>query len=170
MVLAARLYGLSTVGECINDPNVGACLKKTLDEEIIPTLGSTDEDITFGNAVLERFANPFVKHQLLSIALNSVSKFKARVLPTISEYREKYGRLPKRLTMSLAALIAFYRTDEANDGEEIMKFMKTASVKDILAREDYWGESLSFMEPEIEATLKLIEEGGMKAYYAEALR
>ena len=170
MVLAARLYGLSTVGECLNDPNVGACLKKTLDEEIIPTLGSTDEDITFGNAVLERFANPFVKHQLLSIALNSVSKFKARVLPTILEYREKYGRLPKRLTMSLAALIAFYRTDEANDGEEIMKFMKTASVKDILEREDYWGESLSFMEPEIEAALKLIEEGGMKAYYAEALR
>ena len=170
MVLAARLYGLSTVKECLDDPNVCGFLKKALDEEIIPTLGSTDEDKTFGAAVLERFANPFVKHQLLSIALNSVSKFKARVLPTILEYREQNGRLPKLLTMSLAALIAFYRTDEANDGEEIMKFMKTASVKDILSRTDYWGEDLGFMQNDVENTYNLICREGMSAYYREALR
>lgn len=169
MVLAARLYGLSTVGECLNDDTVRAFLKKALDEEIIPTLGSTEEDITFGAAVLERFSNPFVKHQLLSIALNSVSKFKARVLPTILEYREKYGRLPKCLTMSLAALIAFYRTDEANDGEEIMAFMKSASAEEILKKTEYWGEDLSFMLPEVSAALELIENGGMSAFYAEAL-
>lgn len=169
MVLAARLYGLSTVGECLNDDTVRAFLKKALDEEIIPTLGSTEEDVTFGAAVLERFSNPFVKHQLLSIALNSVSKFKARVLPTILEYREKYGRLPKCLTMSLAALIAFYRTDEANDGEEIMAFMKSAAAEDILKKTEYWGENLSFMLPEISAALALIENGGMSAFYAEAL-
>lgn len=169
MVLAARLYGLSTVGECLNDDTVRAFLKRALDEEIIPTLGSTEEDVTFGAAVLERFSNPFVKHQLLSIALNSVSKFKARVLPTILEYREKYGRLPKCLTMSLAALIAFYRTDEANDGEEIMAFMKSASAEEILKKTEYWGEDLSFMLPEVSAALELIENGGMSAFYAEAL-
>ncbi len=169
MVLAARLYGLSTVGECLNDEKVSAFLKKALDEEIIPTLGSTEEDKTFGSAVLERFSNPFVKHQLLSIALNSVSKFKARVLPTILEYKDKFGKLPKCLTMSLAALIEFYRTDEANDGEEIMQFMKTAEVKDILKRDDYWGEDLSFMAEEIEKTVSLIEASGMSAYYEEAL-
>lgn len=170
MVLAARLYGLSTVKECLDDPNVSAMLKKTLSEEIIPTLGSTGEDITFGNAVLERFANPFVKHQLLSIALNSVSKFKVRVLPTILEYRDKYGKLPKCLTMSLAALIAFYRTDEANDGEEIMRFMKEASVPEILRKEEYWGADLSLMENEVCRTLELIERDGMAAYYQEALQ
>lgn len=169
MVLAARLYGLSTVGECLNDDTVRAFLKKALDEEIIPTLGSTEEDVTFGAAVLERFSNPFVKHQLLSIALNSVSKFKARVLPTILEYREKYGRLPKCLTMSLAALIAFYRTEEANDGEEIMAFMKSAAAEEILKKTEYWGEDLSFMLPEVSSALELIENGGMSAFYAEAL-
>lgn len=169
MVLAARLYGLSTVGECLNDDTVRAFLKKALDEEIIPTLGSTEEDVTFGAAVLERFSNPFVKHQLLSIALNSVSKFKARVLPTILEYREKYGRLPQCLTMSLAALIAFYRTDEANDGEEIMAFMKSAAAEEILKKTEYWGEDLSFMLPEVSSALELIENGGMSAFYAEAL-
>ena len=168
MVLAARLYGLSTVKECLDDPNVSAFLKKTLDEEIIPTLGSTDEDKAFGNAVLERFANPFVKHQLLSIALNSVSKFKARVLPTILEYRGEFGKLPKLLTMSLAALIAFYRTNESNDSPEIMEFMKTASVCDILKRKDYWGEDLSFMLDEVEAAYNLTEN--MTDFYQEALR
>lgn len=169
MVLAARLYGLSTVGECLKDDKVCAMLNKTLQQEVIPTIGDSDDNRSFGAAVLERFANPFVKHQLLSIALNSVSKWKARVLPTVLEYREKFGSLPKCLTMSLAALIAFYRTDEANDGDEIMAFMKFASPAEILAKTEYWGEDLSFMLPEIEKTLNIIETKGMAAYYEEAL-
>ena len=169
MVLAARLYGLSTVKECLDDITVRAFLDKTLSEEIIPTLGSTEEDITFGKAVLDRFANPFVKHQLLSIALNSVSKSKARVLPTLLEYYEERGVLPKCMTFSLAALIAFYRTDEANDGEEIMEFMKTASVADILKKEQYWGRDLSFMLSEVEYYYNLMTTQGMEQAYAEVL-
>jgi tagaturonate reductase len=161
MVLAARLYGLSTVKECLDDPLINKYLNKAIFEEIIPTLGHEEEDIPFGKAVLERFSNPFVKHQLLSIALNSVSKFKARVLPTILEYREKNGSLPKCLTFSLAALIAFYRTDETNDGEEIMAFMKTASVEDILKKEQYWGEDLSFMKDEVEKYYESIQTNGV---------
>nr|MCR4624362.1 tagaturonate reductase [Lachnospiraceae bacterium] len=161
MVLAARLYGLSTVKECLDDPLINKYLNKAIFEEIIPTLGHEEEDIPFGKAVLERFSNPFVKHQLLSIALNSVSKFKTRVLPTILEYREKNGSLPKCLTFSLAALIAFYRTDETNDGEEIMAFMKTASVEDILKKEQYWGEDLSFMKDEVEKYYESIQKNGV---------
>lgn len=169
MVLAARLYGLSTVGECLKDERVRETLEKTLFDEIIPTLGGTDEDRVFGEAVLERFANPFVKHQLLSIALNSVSKWRARVLPTVLEHRERFGTFPKRLVMSLAALICFYRTDEANDGEDIMAFMKTADIADILKKTDYWGEDISFLEPIVSHTVSLIEKEGMQAYYEEAL-
>ena len=169
MVLAARLYGLSTVKECLDNKRVRAFLDKTLSEEIIPTLGSTEEDITFGKAVLDRFANPFVKHQLLSIALNSVSKFKARVLPTLLEYYEKNGVLPKCMTFSLAALIAFYRTDEANDGEEIMEFMKSASVGDILKKEQYWGRDLSFLCKDVEHYYEIMTTKGMEQAYAEVL-
>lgn len=169
MVLAARLYGLSTVKECLDDATVRAFLDKTLSEEIIPTLGSTEEDISFGKAVLDRFANPFVKHQLLSIALNSVSKFKARVLPTLLEYYEERGVLPKCMTFSLAALIVFYRTAEANDGEEIMAFMKTASVADILRKEQYWGRDLSFMLAEVEHYYEIMTTQGMQKAYAEVL-
>ncbi|MBR6644027.1 MAG: tagaturonate reductase [Lachnospiraceae bacterium] len=169
MVLAARLYGLSTVKECLDNPTVRAFLDKTLSEEIIPTLGSTEEDITFGKAVLDRFANPFVKHQLLSIALNSVSKFKARVLPTLLEYYEKNGVLPKCLTFSLAALIAFYRTEEANDGEDIMEFMKKASPAEILKKEAYWGRDLTFLQQDVEHYLELMSKQGMQAAYEEIL-
>lgn len=169
MVLAARLYGLSTVKECLDDKIVGAFLNKTIFEEIIPTLGNTEEDIAFGKAVLERFANPFVKHQLLSIALNSVSKFKARVLPTILEYYEQKGELPKCMTFSLAALIAFYRTDEANDGEDIMAFMKDASVADILKKEQYWGKDLSFMQSEVEKYLEIMNAQDMEKAFLEVL-
>ena len=169
MVLGARLYGLSTVKECLDDPIVGAFLNKTIFEEIIPTLGNEEENIPFGKAVLERFANPFVKHQLLSIALNSVSKFKARVLPTILEYYEANKKLPKCMTFSLAALIAFYRTDEANDGEEIMAFMKDASVDEILKKEAYWGCDLTFMKEMVEHDLDVMEKKGMKAAFEEVL-
>ncbi|MBR5177429.1 MAG: tagaturonate reductase [Lachnospiraceae bacterium] len=161
MVLAARLYGLSTVKECLDDELINKYLNKVIFEEIIPTLGHENEDIPFGKAVLERFSNPFVKHQLLSIALNSVSKFKARVLPTILEYNEQRGELPRCLTFSLAALIAFYRTDETNDNEDIMAFMKTASVSDILKKEQYWGQDLSFMLPEVEGYYESIVKDGV---------
>lgn len=169
MVLGAYLYGLTTVGECLKDETVSAFLKKCIFDEIVPTLGNTETDINFGKAVLERFSNPFIKHQLLSIALNSVSKFQVRVLPTILEYKEKYGAYPPALTFSMAALIAFYRTDHANDGEDIMKFMKDASVADIMARDDYWGSDITDMTETVEGYYNLIQEKGMKAAYEQVL-
>ena len=175
MVLGARLYGLSTVKECLDNQTVNAFLNKVLFQEIVPVLSAgQDQTIAFGYVkfaqdVLERFANPFVKHQLLSIALNSVSKFKARVLPTIIEYMDYTGRYPEALTFSLAALIAFYKTDEANDSEEIMAFMKTASVKEILLREDFWGQDLSFILEPVEKYFTIIQNEGMEQAYKEVL-
>lgn len=170
MVLGAYLYGLETVGECLKDEKVSAFLKKCLFDEIVPTLGDTDTDKQFASAVLERFANPFIKHQLLSIALNSVSKFQVRVLPTILEYKDKFGEYPKALTFSMAALISFYRTDKANDGEEIMNFMKTASVEEIMKREDYWHADLSAMIPMVQEYYDLIQSKGMAAAYDVILK
>ena len=169
MVLGAHLYGPETVGECLKDEKVSALLKKCIFEEIIPTIGDTEDNRAFGAAVLERFSNPFIRHLLLSIALNSVSKFKARVLPTILEYKEQNGVYPQALVFSLAALIAFYRTDQANDGEEIMQFMKTASVADILKREDYWGQDLSALFPDVDKWYQIIEKDGMGKAYDEIL-
>lgn len=170
MVLGAYLYGMKTVGECLKDETVSAFLKKCIFDEIVPTLGSTDTDIQFGKDVLERFSNPFIQHMLLSIALNSVSKFQVRVLPTILEYKDQFGKYPACLTFSMAALIAFYKTDAANDSADIMEFMKKASVEEIMKKEEYWHENLTEMIPVVQGYLDLIQDKGMAEAYAAVLK
>lgn len=119
-VLAAYLYGKDTVKECMDDQIIHTFMNKGIYEEIIPTLDLPLEELTdFAGAVSERFANPFIKHYLLSIALNSTSKFKTRVLPSILEYINIKGDIPKVLTFSLAALLAFYRGTELHENSLI---------------------------------------------------
>jgi tagaturonate reductase len=109
-VLAAFLCGLDTVEQCVNDPLVVNMMRQAIFGEIIPSIDGDAAELTqYANDVLERFANPYIKHRLLSIALNSVSKFKTRVLPSLTGYLAKNGGLPPVLTFSLAALIAFYK-------------------------------------------------------------
>lgn len=164
MVLAAHLAGLETVKEAMDDELVFSFMKQGISEEIIPTLDLPEEELKqFAEDVTERFQNPFIKHYLLSIALNSVSKYRVRVLPSVLEYIKQKGKEPKRLVFSLAALIAFYRTDAANDDPSVTKFMKTASAEDILAKEEYWGEDLSFLLPSVKANLDAIEKEGIRA-------
>ncbi len=163
MVLAAHLAGLETVREAMDDELVFSFMKQGIFEEIIPTLDlSKDELVQFANDVIERFKNPFIKHYLLSIALNSVSKYKVRVLPSVLGYIKEKGAEPKRLVFSLAALIAFYKTDAANDDADVMAYMKTASAKDILSNTEYWDEDLSFLLPSIEKYLDDIEKIGIR--------
>ena len=150
LVPYALLSGLDTVKSCMDDETMREHIRKCVFDEIIPTLDlPKDELVDYANNVLIRFSNPYIKHYLSSIALNSVSKFKVRVLPSILEYNKRFDKLPETLTFAFAKLIDFYRTDMTNDDAEVTAFMKTASVKDILAREDYWGTDLSFMYDEV---------------------
>ena len=171
-VLAAYLAGKDTVKECMNDPAISEYLRRGLYEEIIPTLDLPREDLeSFARAVLERFSNPFVRHELLSIALNSASKFRARVLPSIHEYARRAGGPPRRLTFSLAALLAFYRGTELRDGAlvgqrgtneypirddaPVLELFRAAwseyersrdagrVVRSVLGEESIWGEDLN---------------------------
>lgn len=170
MVLAAHLAGLETVKEAMDDELVFSFMKTGVFDEIIPTLDlPKDELIQFANDVIERFQNPFIKHYLLSIALNSVSKYQVRVLPSVLEYIKENNKEPKCLVFSLAALIAFYRTDAANDNPGVMEFMKTASVDDILSKEEYWGTDLSMLKDSINGYLKSIEEKGIRAAMEEVV-
>ena len=170
MVLAAHLAGLETVKEAMDDELVFNFMKTGVFDEIIPTLDlPKDELIQFANDVIERFQNPFIKHYLLSIALNSVSKYQVRVLPSVLEYIKENNKEPKCLVFSLAALIAFYRTDAANDNPDVMEFMKTASVDDILSKEEYWGTDLRMLKDSINGYLKSIEEKGIRAAMEEVV-
>ena len=133
LVPVAYLYGLNTVAESVEHEVMGKFIKDTIYKEIIPTLDLPEEELKYyAEVVLERFMNPFVNHYLMSISLNSMSKYETRDLPTLLEFVKTKGELPKRLVFSLAALIEFYkgkRGDEIiklSDDEDILQLYKDA--------------------------------------------
>lgn len=150
LVPYAMLQGFDTVKSCMDDQAMMAYLRTCIFDEIIPTLDLPEEELKdYAENVLERFRNPFIKHYLSSIALNSVSKFKVRVLPSILTYIERYHKMPQTLLKAFGALLKFYRTDMANDDAEVMEFLKTATVEEALAKESLWGQDLSFLADEV---------------------
>ena len=108
----------------------------------------------YADDVFIRFENPFIKHLCASISLNSVSKFKVRVLPSILEYIKRKGSTPKNLLLSFAKLIEFYKTDMPNDDEKIIEFMKSEDVDTILANAELWGQDLSFLANALKKVMK----------------
>ena len=150
LVPYALLSGLDTVKSCIDDETMLAHIRKCVFEEIIPTLDLPREELVeYAENVITRFSNPYIKHMRISIALNSVSKFKVRVLPSILEYIKRYDKMPETLLFSFAKLIDFYTTDMTNDDPDVTAFMKSATVGEILANEKLWGQDLSFLEKEV---------------------
>ena len=155
MIPYAMLEGIKTVGECMENEKMCAFVKGCVYDEIIPTLDLPEKELKgYADNVFERFKNPYIKHMCSSIALNSVSKFKVRVLPSILEYIRRKNEMPDKLLTSFAKLIEFYKTDMPNDDEKVMKFMKEASIKEILSNKELWGENLSFLETEIKRRIK----------------
>lgn len=157
MVPWAYLNGLRTVRESVENPEIGAFLQKVIFQEIIPTLEMPKEQLEkFAADVLERFANPFIVHELKSIALNSISKFKVRVLPSLLGYWEKNQQWPEKLTHAFAALLVFYKGEykgevlPVNDDKGVMEFFKNTWTEPslesiigmILANESLWGQNL----------------------------
>lgn len=129
MVPVALLCGLEAVRQSVDDPDVGRFLLETLDKEIIPALPLPREELeSFAEDVLRRFRNPYIHHRLDSIALNSWSKYAARVLPQLLRYRELKGALPQRLVLALAATMYLYRgeTITLNDDQANLEWFREA--------------------------------------------
>lgn len=195
MVLGAYLSGLDYVGQCMADPVVRRSLDQTVFGEIVPTVDLPQEKAeAFAKAVYERFENPFVNHALLAISLNSISKWKGRILPTFKDSVAATGKLPKWLTYSLAALLAFYRSTEEGDGcligsraagntyeihddAEKLAFIKENAAKStaeyvraVMSRSDFWGEDLTAIAGFADAVTAHIDrmaEVGVKAHIEE---
>ena len=111
-VLGAYLAGYDIVRDCMHDDTILGYMNRMLYEEVIPTLPLDKKDLEdFARAVQDRFNNPFVNHELMSISLNSTSKWRARNMPTFLDYVKEKGTLPPCLTTSFAAYVAFYSND-----------------------------------------------------------
>lgn len=198
-VLGAYLGGFDIVRDCMHDDTVRGFMNKMLHEEVIPTLPLDKKDLeNFASAVQDRFNNPFVNHELMSISLNSTSKWRARNMPSFLEYIEKTGKLPTCLTMSFAAYIAFFSNDiqaltdkglvckrpkgneyVCSDDRWVLEFYyahKDDSVEDlvhaVMTNEEMWGQDLTKVpgfEAATVANLKKIRAEGAVAAYAGCL-
>lgn len=166
LVPVGYLYGIDTVRESLEDEVVGKFIRDAIYEEIIPTLDLSQEELeSFAKEVIDRFLNPFVKHQLLSISLNSMPKYRTRVLPSLLTYIDRKGVLPKRLVFALASLIVFYRGDRKGsliplkDSQTTLDLYKKlwddfdgtdkgieTIVEAVLAYEKNWGRDLNHIK------------------------
>lgn len=185
LVPVAYLYGIDFVRESVEHPVVGKFLRDAIFEEIVPTLDLPVQELEeFSNEVIDRFRNPYIKHALMSISLNSWSKFNTRVLPSILEYKKRKDTIPQHLAFSLAATIAFYkgkRGDETinlNDDADNLELLKNAWAKsdgsdesiknlvtEVLGYEKNWKTNLNEVEGLNEAVTKHlinIEKYGMQ--------
>lgn len=150
MIPYALLRGVETVGDCLADQVMSAHLK-ACQEEIVASLDmDRKETEEYARAVMVRFANPYIRHMCRSIALNSVSKFKVRVLPSILDYKKKYGKTPKTLMFSFGKLIEFYKKGTPNDDPAVIEKMQKGTVKEILADVSLWGQDLTGFACEVE--------------------
>ncbi len=167
-VLVSYLGGKNIVRDMMQDEIFGKMARQIVDTEIVPMVPLPINEVRdFANSVYERFDNPFIDHELLSISLNSVSKWKARVLPSFEDNYNKNGKIPKLLTFSFAGLLAFYCSSDLredglynkrNDGTQyvihdnadVLKIFAENSVKTeeeyvkvIASNIDFWGEDLT---------------------------
>ncbi len=194
-VLGAYLGGFNIVRDCMFDDAVKGFMNKMLYEEVIPTLPLDKADLeNFAAAVQDRFNNPFVDHELMSISLNSTSKWRARNMPSFLEYIDMKGELPKCLTMSFAAYIAFFSNDiqelndkglvcrrpkgdtyTCSDDRWVLEFYyahRNDSVEDlvhaVMTNEQMWGQDLTkvagFEAATVENLKKIRTEGAVAAY------
>ena len=150
MIPYALLNGVETVGDCLNDKTMRAHLETCL-EEIKDSLDMDKKECEeYASAVIQRFSNPYIRHLCSAISLNSVSKFKVRVLPSILEYEKKFGKAPKTLLFAFKKLIEFYKNGAPNDDPAVIKKLKEGSVKEILADVSLWGLDVSRFTAEVE--------------------
>ncbi len=193
--LAGTLAGLETVTEMIEDPQFAAFLRRILDDEIVPFVPLPDDERrSYAESVLERFANPYIRHELISITLGSTAKWKIRILPSIKDALAQRGTVPDGLAFSLAALLRFARgamTDGVMTGtrdagaypiRDDARALATinaawrrheadaaAVVREILAASAIWGEDLNAIADLSERTarhLTVIDQEGIRAALA----
>ena len=189
-VLAAYLAGKDIVRDSMQDDDIRDFMLKTIYDEVIPTLTLPEEELkAFAGEVVNRFNNPYVDHALLAISLNSVSKWRARCMPSFLGYVEKFGKLPAHLTFSLAALMAFYTGTEIRgkalighrDGQEynimddmnVLEFFRDNCEKDtvsfvtaFLGSEDFFGQDLNKVAGLTDAVVAYLDDikaNGMRA-------
>ena len=146
----ALLKGFDTVGEALKNDPMRNFMRAAAFDEIVPVLDLPQAEAReYAENVFARFANPYIRHAWRSISLNSVSKFRVRLVPTLLAYREKNGVWPRHLVYSMACLIRLYRAMDVNDAPENLTQLRHRTLPEIMANAEMWGADLSEMTAEV---------------------
>ena len=140
--------GAITVYDAMTNERLSKFLEDTLNEEIIPFVSSDIKATTeFASSVKDRFLNPFLNHELISISLNSITKWRARDLPSFKDYYEKYGKIPTNLTIGFSYLMAIYSSIYNEDGKYLVDLpTRTVEIKDDIPYLEYFANCNSIEE------------------------
>ena len=150
MIPYAMLEGVETVKDCMESEKMLSFVKKCVFDEIIPTLDLPEAELLeYADNVFERFNNPYIRHLCSSISLNSVSKFKVRVLPSLLEYIRRTDKKPENLIFSLAKLIEFYKMGTPTDDAEVISAMRVKSIDEILSDTTLWDADICFLADDV---------------------
>jgi tagaturonate reductase len=132
----AHLAGFATVKEAMNDAGFAAFITKLMMDEIAPAITSgaiaINDAIAFAAKVLDRFRNPHIEHQWLSITMQYSSKMKTRNLPIIQNFLKRIHSAPECISLGLAAHLLFMKCELGVDG----KFYGEVSGKKYLVNDD----------------------------------
>ena len=162
LVFPSLLCRVETVGESLKDKDLATFLDCCLHRYILPTLDNRAEAEAFAKAVLERFANPYIHHRWQSIALNSISKYTARILPTLLDTVANGAPVPRPLAFSLACLIEYYKTRPVTDDPKQTVFIKENPIPVILANAELWGTDLSFLTDTVTICTEKLHQSGVR--------
>ncbi len=162
LVFPSLLCGVETVADSLNDPQLRSFLDACLNGCILPALGNSEEDRRFAEDTLQRFANPFIRHLWHSIALNSISKMNARVLPTLADLVKTRDEMPRPLLFSLACLIVYYQDNDCTDEPEKIARIKSSDIPAILCDPALWNMDLSSYTNFITDCTRRIRKDGVR--------
>ncbi len=157
LVAMGLFYGCKTVYDCMQNEDLKNFFIDTATNEIIPFVSDCyEETYSFFKEVKDRFLNEYLNHELTSIALNSVSKWRARNLPSFRDYYAKHGKIPENLTLGVSALIALYARAKKQedgyysdtplgkikltDGENFLKTLSEGNIDSFLRDESAFGD------------------------------
>lgn len=113
------LHGLDTVRESMEHPETAKFIADIMLLELAPAIPydvAPDRAQAFGQQVLDRFRNPFIRHQLIDITVQYTAKMKMRNIPTLLSHYEKSDQVPALFAQGFAAFLRFMKPVVHQDG------------------------------------------------------
>ena len=164
----AVLAGFTTVKKGMDDAAFAAFISDLMMKEIAPSIPyrpAAEQARDFGLKVLDRFRNPHLQHQWMSITMQYSSKMKSRVIPVLLEHYKHHSDAPAHISLGFAAFLLFMRAEKKEGWDEKAgyfadwwaRYPAEDVVMKALGDESLWGVDLLLLKGFPEAVLEQLD-------------